>query len=171
MAILRPNRRREQIVTDISASARQSGSAAFLLWPAEPPDRRHFCSPSRELATAASFSRLGARSRWKDLFPIGLHVDNRPAIYRCSVQCLVQLADVRMAVIGIFALCVGMMHDEAQTTSATKSQARSVTRQSRPLQHFKIAIRIPKGGDRTAPDVRMDANRLASLVVDEVDLG
>ena len=40
-----------------------------------------------------------------------------------------------------------------------------------PLQHFQVAIGIAKRRDGPAADEAGDANRLARLVVDEIDLG
>jgi hypothetical protein len=38
------------------------------------------------------------------------------------------------------------------------------------LQHLQIAVGIAERGDRSPADVLVDADRLAGLVVDEVDL-
>src|SRR5262245_10977746 len=39
----------------------------------------------------------------------------------------------------------------------------------RPLEHLLVPIRITKGGNRTAADMRIDADRLSYFVIDEVD--
>ena len=70
---------------------------------------------------------------------------------------------MRVAVVGIFAHRVGMVHDQAEPhpTSAER----------RPLQHFEIAVGVAEGGDRTAANMFIDPDRLAGLVVDEIDVG
>jgi hypothetical protein len=50
--------------------------------------------------------------------------------------------------------------------SETRARARR-----RPLQHLEIAVRIAEGEYRPPADVLVDADGLAGLVVDEVDLG
>ena len=84
-----------------------------------------------------------------------------PAIEEGGVPGQVEPAKCRLAVIGVFTLGVGMMDDAAQT--------RRPTRLGGPLQHFEIAVRIAEGGDRPPPDKFVDSDRLARLVVDEVD--
>ncbi|OIQ63326.1 hypothetical protein GALL_551330 [mine drainage metagenome] len=54
------------------------------------------------------------------------------------------------------------MDDQAKTPAAGHR---------RPLQHFEIAVRIAKCGDRPASDMFVDAYRLAGAVIDETDLG
>ena len=68
---------------------------------------------------------------------------------------------VRLPVIGPFAFRVGVMDVEA------KARARAA---ASPLQHLEVAVGIAERRDRPAADVLLDADRLACLVVDEVDL-
>src|SRR3954470_17913017 len=42
----------------------------------------------------------------KDAFPVSLHVNHGPFVHRRCVQSLVELAEVRLAVVGIFPLPV-----------------------------------------------------------------
>ena len=94
------------------------------------------------------------------IFQSRLHVDNRPAVDRRGVERLVEVPEMRIAVVGIFALGIGVMHKKAK---ARRRPPR------RPLQHLEIAVGIAEGGDRTAADMLVDADRLAGPVVDEVD--
>ena len=41
----------------------------------------------------------------------------------------------------------------------------------RPLEHLQVAVGVAESSDRAPADVRVDADRLACLVIDEVDLG
>src|SRR5262245_15232262 len=50
-----------------------------------------------------------------------------------------------------------------------QAEARA-TSQGCPLQHFEIAIGIAERGNRASADMLVDADRLSSSVVDEVDL-
>ena len=77
------------------------------------------------------------------------------------VEALVELADVRLAVVGPFALGVGVVDEEAEARAAAGGG---------PLQHLQVAVGVAEGGDRPAADVLVDADGLAGLVVDEVDL-
>ena len=47
--------------------------------------------------------------------PVVLHVDDRPALRLGLVERLVELADVRVAVVGEFALGVGVVDDQARS--------------------------------------------------------
>ena len=51
-----------------------------------------------------------------------------------------------------------------------QAEARAITGAG-PLQHLEVAVGIPRGEDRAATDMLVDADRLALLVVDEVELG
>ena len=75
---------------------------------------------------------------------------------------LSSLSDVGLAVVGVFALGVGVMDDQRRSAGRRP--------QRRPLQHFEIAVGVAERGDRAAADVLVDADGLAGLVVDEVDL-
>ena len=64
-------------------------------------------------------------------------------------------------VVSIFALGVGVMDDQAEARAPAHR---------RPLQHLEIAVGVAERRNRAAADVLVDADRLAGLVVDEVDL-
>src|SRR5208283_5662006 len=63
-------------------------------------------------------------------------------------------------VVGVFAYRIGMMDKQAKA---------GASRNRRPLQHFEIAVGIAECRDRAAADELIDADRLASLVVDEIE--
>src|SRR5215207_11054025 len=97
----------------------------------------------------------------KDALPVSLHIHHGPVIQGSGVQRLAESAKVRFAIICVFTFGVSVMNENAKAYS---------TAHGRPLQHFEVAIRVAKGGDRTAADVLVDADRLASLVIDEIHL-
>src|SRR4051812_30915941 len=70
---------------------------------------------------------------------------------------------MRIAVVGIFALRVGVVDDQAEPRTSGAERG--------PLQHFEIAVGISERRDWTAADVLVDPDRLSRLVVDEVDVG
>ena len=92
--------------------------------------------------------------------PVPFHVDDGPTLFPRFVQCLVELADLRLPVVGVFALGIGMMD---------KSHEARPNARSRPLQHFEIAIGVPEGENRPTANEAVDADRLARAVVDEFD--
>src|SRR4249919_3319382 len=49
----------------------------------------------------------------KHAFPVILHVHHGPSVYGSGVQGLVELAKVRLAIIGVFPFRIGMMDDQA----------------------------------------------------------
>ena len=81
-----------------------------------------------------------------------------PAIFR-QVQPFRQLADIRLAVVGIFSLRIGVMNDHSESCPSARRS---------PLQHLKVAVGIAKGGDRASADVLLDTHGFAGSVVDEV---
>src|SRR5262245_15457664 len=93
---------------------------------------------------------------WKDRLPVRLHVDHSPAALLRFVQRLVEPADARIAVIGVFALGIGVVHDAHETRAGMGGS---------PLQHLQVAIRVAEGENRVTPDETIDADRLA----DELD--
>src|SRR3954451_5363637 len=97
----------------------------------------------------------------KDALPVSLHIHHGPVIHGSGVQRLVESAEVRFAIICVFTFGVSVMNENAKAYS---------TAHGRPLQHFEVAIRVAKGGDRRATNVLVDADRLASLVIDEIHL-
>ena len=68
------------------------------------------------------------------------------------VERLVELADVRRAVVGPFALGVGVV-DEPHEARARSGRG--------PLEHLLIAVGVAEGEDRAAADEAVDADRLA----------
>ena len=66
-----------------------------------------------------------------------------------------------LAVVGVFAFRIGMVHDQAEARAAAERGL---------LQHLEIAVGVAERRDRPAADVLVDADRLAGLVVDEIDL-
>ena len=77
------------------------------------------------------------------------------------VERLVEPADIGIAVVGVFALGVGVVDDEAQGRGAVLHRG--------PLEHLQVAIRVAEGDDRAAADEAVDADRFARPVVDKVD--
>ena len=63
-------------------------------------------------------------------------------------------ADVLIAVVGPFAVGVGVMDDEAETRTIAAG---------RPLEHFEVAIGIAKGHHRAATDVLLMPTGLPAL--------
>src|SRR6476646_9460287 len=70
---------------------------------------------------------------------------------------------MRMAVVGVFALRVGVMHDQ--------TQAGATCAERRPLQHLEIAVGVTESGNGTTTDMLIDADRLSCFVIDKIDLG
>src|SRR6185295_19367483 len=99
----------------------------------------------------------------KDALPVLLHVDDRPLVDGRGVERDVEFPEMRLAVVGIFTFRIGMVDDQAEP--------RATGAERRPLQHFEIAVGVAEGGDRTPANVLVDADRLARLVVDEIDVG
>ena len=108
----------------------------------------------------ASVSSTSGYWNAKMRFQSRLHVDHGPSVGRRRVQRLVEPPEMRFAVVGIFPLRIGVMDDQAEPRAAGHR---------RPLQHLEIAVGIAERGDRAAADMLVDADRLAGLVVDEVD--
>ena len=99
--------------------------------------------------------------RWKNGLPVPFHVDHGPSIDRRGIERLVELSHTRLAVVGVFAVRIGVMHHDTKSASACFG---------RPLQHLEIPVRVPERRDRPAADLLVDPDRLAGAVVDEVDL-
>src|ERR1700674_1430927 len=115
----------------------------------------------RAMLIALLRSRTGLR-RGEDGLPIVLHVNHGPAFGSRLVERLVELADIGVPVIGVFAHRVGMMHEPHEA---------EVLADSSPFQHLLVAVGIAEGEDRLAPDEMVDAFGLPRPVVDEQDLG
>jgi uncharacterized protein YjeT (DUF2065 family) len=70
-----------------------------------------FCLPSRWRSGASDAPALHLLlCRWINHFPVGLHVDHGPAATGRLVQCLVELTDMRLAIIGKFPLAIGVVN-------------------------------------------------------------
>src|SRR5215470_12527277 len=88
----------------------------------------------------------------KDSLPIGFHADDNPVPRLGLVPGAVELADIRLAVVGELALGVVVVHEEHE------ARARAGRGE---LQHLQIAVRIAEGRDRPAADAAVDAHRLS----------
>ena len=100
----------------------------------------------------------GRASSWIDRLPVVFHARDGPASGFCFVEAFVELADVGLAVIGPFALGIGVMDGEAESWAAACGGS---------LQHLEVAIGVAEGGKRASADMTLDAHRLALLVVVE----
>src|SRR6478735_4496834 len=72
----------------------------------------------------------------ENFLPVGLHADDDPVLGFRFVPCLVELADVRVAVVGELALGVVVMHDQRQVAPFAGSGD---------LQHLQVAVGIAEG--------------------------
>ena len=89
---------------------------------------------------ARSFVRTFGLVEGKDPLPIVLHINHGPPVHCCGVQRHIEFAEMRMAVVGVFAFRISMMHDQAK--------ARATGAERCPLQHFEIAVGVAEGGNR-----------------------
>src|SRR5271170_2741060 len=64
--------------------------------------------------------------------PVLLNIHHCPLIQRCNVQRLVELSEVRLAIIGVFTFDVRVMNKAHETSTSSRR---------RPLQHLQIAVR------------------------------
>ena len=94
--------------------------------------------------------------------PVLLHVDNRPAFRLCFVEAFVEAANAGLSVVGPFALGIRMVD--------VKREPRPLSG-SRPLQHLQVAVGVAERGNGSPADLLVDGNRLAFLVVKEVEFG
>lgn len=67
---------------------------------------------------------------------------------------------MRFAVISPLALGIGLMHVKHKAFARTRG---------RPLQHLQIAVGVAESRYRPATDMPVDTDRLALLVIDEID--
>src|SRR5262245_61781484 len=65
------------------------------------------------------------------LLPVTFHADHHPVARHGGVQCLVQLADVRLPVVRGLARAVVVMHDESEPPALARA---------RELQHLQVTI-------------------------------
>src|SRR5688572_11515328 len=87
----------------------------------------------------------------EDLLPVPLHVHDGPALRLRLIQRLVEFSDLRLPVVGVFALGIGVMHDAGEAGAWSRGG---------PLQHLQIAVGIAEREDRAAADEAVDADRL-----------
>src|SRR5277367_4249160 len=96
----------------------------------------------------------------EDLFPVVLHVHNRPAALRRFLECLDEFTGaLRLGIVGVFAFAVCMPHDEAE------AQTRVIYRGV--LQHRLVAVAVANAGDGPPADELMNADWLTRFVVHE----
>ena len=67
---------------------------------------------------------------------------------------------MRVAVVGPFAVRVGVMHEQTESRTFTRC---------RPLQHLEIAVGVAESGDGAAADEPVNSDRFALFVIDEID--
>ena len=80
--------------------------------------------------------RLASLLCWRvDDLPIRFHIDNRPAFRLCFVETFVESADTGLAIIGPFALGIGMVNIERESWAVSGGG---------PLEHLQVAVRIAK---------------------------
>ena len=143
------------------AQQQAAGAAA-----ARPAARSAASTAARPAAgRSATSSRIWASSGKPffgrvDDFPVGLHVHHRPALGLRFIERLVEAADGGLTVVGPFPPGIGVVHQQGKMSAFPGIG---------PLEHLQVAVGVAERGDRTAPDVLVDGNRLALLVVDEVD--
>src|SRR5262245_9075420 len=74
--------------------------------------------------------RLDESLEREHALPVLLHVDDRPACGGRLIECLVELPDVRVAVVGPLPIAVGVVHEHREAGAGTGG---------RPLEHLAIA--------------------------------
>src|SRR5262245_26095509 len=117
--------------------------------------------PSGYAESAKLFTRQLLSGSTEDLFPLGLHVHDRPSPRSGFVERLVESADRRLPVVRELPLGVSVV-DETQESRAGSGGG--------PLQHLAIAVRIAERKHRPPSYELVDARRFARAVVDEIDL-
>jgi hypothetical protein len=76
--------------------------------------------------------------------PVLLHVHHGPPPVDRFIQRLIQMTNFRFAIIGPFALGIGVADQERQARTLSGSC---------PLQHLQVAVGVAECGDRTPADV------------------
>src|SRR5882757_3818065 len=77
-------------------------------------------------------------SERENRFPVVLHVDDGPTRCRGGVERLIEFSDRRGPVVGPFALCVGVVNDQAE---AGAGPCRGV------LKHLHVAVGVSESRD------------------------
>src|ERR1044072_7657842 len=121
----------------------------------------------------SSFGSGGKANTWAEPYacliegenplPVLLHVDHVPPVHRRGLKRLVKFAKMRLAIVGVFAVCVGVVQNQAKPGAAGAK--------CRPLQHFEIAVGIAERCNGATTDMLVDAHGLSGFVVDKVDVG
>src|SRR3954463_15291987 len=96
----------------------------------------------------AAILKVCSRLERKNAFPVPLHVDDCPALGASVIERLIELPDVRMAIVSPFAFSIGMMYD-AHEAGPLASRC--------PLQHLIVAIRVAEREDRLPSNKAIDA--------------
>jgi len=76
------------------------------------------------------------------------------------IEGFVETANGRLTIVGIFAVGIGVMDDEAETRPRTGGG---------PLDHLQVAVGVAESGDGPPADVHLNADGFTRLVVDKVD--
>src|SRR5262245_33221074 len=97
-----------------------------------------FCAWTTPATRSAASSAKGLRImrnlsfvEREHFLPVTLHADHDPVVRSGGVQCLVQLADVRLPVVRGLARAVVVMHDESEPPALARA---------RELQHLQVTI-------------------------------
>src|SRR5262245_9164669 len=78
---------------------------------------------------------------WVDELPVLLHADNYPAFGDGFVEGLIELADLGITVVGVFALGIVVVDKQGQALAAAGHGV---------LEHLQVAIGIAEGSDGAA---------------------
>src|SRR5438477_12807741 len=78
-----------------------------------------------------------------DDLPLLFHVDDGPAAFGRLIEALDESTDERVAVIGPFALGIGVMHDQAEARAAAGRC---------PDEHLVVPVGVAEGCNRSAAD-------------------
>src|SRR4051794_27800880 len=129
-----------------------------------PPAMRTMPGSSRVVCAKSGSAMLMPPKLWPRKYglPVAFHVRDGPAIEHSGIERLVEFADMGVAVISVFALGVGVVHQKAEAHSAAAR---------RPLQHFEVAVGIAERGDWTLADMGVNPDGLSGSVIDEIDFG
>jgi hypothetical protein len=85
-----------------------------------------------------------------------LHAYDDPTTHVCFVDCFVEAANVGVAVVGVFALGIGVMDKDGKPVPRTARLARSCV-----LQHLRVAVGVAESHNRAPANEAVDTDRLA----------